>query len=249
MIHRLKAFAVHLALSALVLAILFAVIFLLWYPHPYFQVQGTMGIIAVLVGVDLVLGPSLTFLVFVPGKRGLKFDLAVIVLVQLIALVYGTHAIHSERPYFMVFGPDRFNVLAARDIDFEAIGDARFLAKPWRGPIYAVAKMPDEPGAYQRLLEETLFEGKPDIEQRPEYWAPYQENLDTVLASARSLEFLHRRRPTAAAAIERVAERAGRPMSALFFQPVIGKQSDFALVLDPADGAILAAIPTDPWFD
>ena len=36
--------------------------------------------------VDVVLGPGLTLMVFKPGKPGLKFDMAAIVVLQMVAL-------------------------------------------------------------------------------------------------------------------------------------------------------------------
>ena len=69
---KLKAAGIHLALSALVIAIIFGIIFLLWYPAPWFKVTGTNEIIWVLIGVDLVLGPALTLLVYKKGKKRSK---------------------------------------------------------------------------------------------------------------------------------------------------------------------------------
>ena len=42
------------------------------------------------VGKTTVVGPLLTLIVFRAGKPGMKFDLAVIGLVQVAALAYGT---------------------------------------------------------------------------------------------------------------------------------------------------------------
>lgn len=86
---RTKAVLIHLGLSsALALGVTSLLVFG-WYPWPYFMALGGLMLVALIVGVDVVLGPLLTFIVFKPGKKSLKFDLTVIALVQAAALGYG----------------------------------------------------------------------------------------------------------------------------------------------------------------
>ena len=246
---KLKAAGIHLALSAVVLSAIFAVIFLLWYPEPYFRIGGASDIIWVLIGVDLVLGPLLTFVVFRKAKKSLRFDLSVIVLIQLVALVYGTHAIHEERPYFAVFAVDRFNILAAKDVNFAAIPDERLARKPWIGPRMVVAQMPDDPAARQRLMQETLFEGKPDIERRPETWVAYEDAFEEVMLEAEPLTTLMERRPAAEQELRKLIAASGHEPGRLVFVPVIGKFSDFALIFVRDSGELVGAARVDPWLE
>ena len=111
-ISKLHAFLIHLAGSALVVGALCAIIFFVWYPAPYFAAKGASGVLRVLIGVDLILGPTLTLILFRPRKPGLVFDLSIIATIQLAALVFGTTVIYQERPYYAVFAVDRFQVLA-----------------------------------------------------------------------------------------------------------------------------------------
>ena len=71
----------------------------------------------ILIGVDLVLGPLLTLIVYKQGKPGLKFDLSFIAAVQVAALIYGSYTLHSERPHFLVFAIDRVTLVALSGID------------------------------------------------------------------------------------------------------------------------------------
>lgn len=75
----------------------------------------------ILAGVDVVLGPLLTLIVFKPGKPSLKFDMSVIVLVQLVALLCGATIIYQQRPTFTVFGMDRFSSIPAKEVEFEKL--------------------------------------------------------------------------------------------------------------------------------
>lgn len=86
---RFQAALIHLLISTLVVGTVVGVVYWLWYPEPTFGIVGVLPIILMLVGIDLVLGPLLTMIVYKHGKPGLKFDLSVIALVQIAALVYG----------------------------------------------------------------------------------------------------------------------------------------------------------------
>src|SRR5262249_6319528 len=46
----------------------------LWYPRPLFEAAGGNDLLFIIVGVDVILGPLLTLVVFKAGKWGMKFD-------------------------------------------------------------------------------------------------------------------------------------------------------------------------------
>ena len=85
-IPRINAFLIHLTISFIIFLVLAYLIVLHWYPLPYFHTDGGWRGIRIIAGVDLVLGPLLTLIVFKPGKPGLKFDLTLIGLAQAVAL-------------------------------------------------------------------------------------------------------------------------------------------------------------------
>jgi hypothetical protein len=250
-VSRKRAFLTHLGLSATIVALACAMIFLVWYPHPYFQAVGAWHVLRVLIGVDLVLGPLLTLIVFKPGKWGLKFDVCAIAFVQVAALVYGLTVIYSERPYFTVFAVDRFYVLAQRDVDGALLADAQAAGrvgdKPFGGPLLAIAKRPSDVAGEQKLLEETLFQGKPDLERRPEYWARYEDEAAQVVARARPLAALRAARPASAETITALPRKLGLAEERVAFVPMIAKNRDVSLVVDAQSGAPLEVLDVDPW--
>jgi len=77
-LNRWKAAAIHLGLSVLIAATVVTVMLLVWYTPPYFDTMGGTGLLKILVGVDVTLGPLLTLIIFDPRKKGLRFDLSVI---------------------------------------------------------------------------------------------------------------------------------------------------------------------------
>ena len=248
-ISKLQAFLIHLTGSALVVGTLCAVIFFVWYPAPYFAAKGASGVLLVLIGVDLILGPTLTLILFRPRKPGLVFDLSVILTIQLAALVYGTTALYQERPYYLVFAVDRLEILAYKDVDSSMIEYEELRRKPFIGPILAVASLPEGQDEFQRLLEETAFEGKPDIERRPEFWSPYANRSDDVIARARSLAELLERYPEARTEISKLTESLDAEIDDLAYIPLVGRETSFAFVIDAETATPIDIIDVDPWSD
>jgi hypothetical protein len=251
-VSRPRAVLTHLGVSATFVGAACALIFFLWYPHPYFLAAGAWQVLRVLIGVDLVLGPLLTAVVFKPGKRGLKFDLAVIALVQVAAFVYGVTTIYVGRPYFTVFAVDRFYVLTRGDIVRDELDRHErddWLRKSARGPLLLAAERPSDPAAAQHLLDETVFNGKPDIERRPDYWTPYAKGAAQVAARARPLAELKLGRPQAVAAIAALPARLGIPEERLGFLPLIARNRDLSFIVDMTSGAPLEVLDVDPWLD
>ena len=63
-----------------------------WYPYPYRELSGGRELFALVVAVDVVLGPLITLVIFNPAKtrRHLVMDFTVIGLLQVAALAYGS---------------------------------------------------------------------------------------------------------------------------------------------------------------
>lgn len=57
--------------------------------------------------IDVILEPLLALLVYKEGKKILKFDLSVIILIQISALFYGIHSIKQGCPAWLVYNVNR----------------------------------------------------------------------------------------------------------------------------------------------
>lgn len=104
LITKLKATAIHLSMSIAVFAYLAYLIIFVWYPEPYFSVDGGWQGLRLVAAVDLVLGPFITFLIFNPNKsmREIVFDLFIIAVIQFGALAYGVYTTYAQRPVAVV---------------------------------------------------------------------------------------------------------------------------------------------------
>src|SRR2546430_16272310 len=104
---RVRAASLHLGTSVIVALISVASMILVWHPPPLFQLLGGFELLILIVGVDVTLGPLLTFVVFKSGKKGHKCDLSVVAFLQLSALIYGASVVLVARPGDIGFVTDR----------------------------------------------------------------------------------------------------------------------------------------------
>ena len=112
---RKQAFLTHLAVSVGIFVIISYLIIFHWFPEFYFYLDGGIRAITTIFFVDIVLGPGLTLLVFKPGKKELKFDMAVILLLQVSALFWGVSSVYTERSGATIFYYGKFSCVAHDD--------------------------------------------------------------------------------------------------------------------------------------
>lgn len=246
MLERKKTILLHVAVSAAIVGTVIAVIFLAWYPSPYFRISGAGQVLRVLVGVHLVLGPLLTVFLYKPGKNHLWFDMLCIAIVQLAALVYGTSVIYEQRPQYVVYARDRFAVLPETDLVTDG-GPIEACPVGERPPCLAVAVMPEAVEARNAVFMRSLEQGI-ELEQQPRYWQPLAEARAEVLGDARPLAVLSSSSARALAGVARVLDRTGRAADTLLWVPVVNKRlKAFALVIDAETAKPVGVVDVDPW--
>jgi hypothetical protein len=235
---------ISLAVAALVAALVFG----LWYPGPYRLLSGGRDLFLLVITVDVILGPLLTFAVFDlrKGWPHLRRDLAVIGLIQLGGLAFGLYTVQVARPIVMVFEVDRFRVLNSDQIRLEELPQARpeYQTLPLTGPWLLGTRKPRRGVESNDALFTAVY--GIDIGQRPLFWQPYSESTTDALARSRPVALLLARYP------ERVAELQGRlrelkiDPEATTFLPVMAR-GDWVALLDQA-GAIVGYLPADGFF-
>ncbi len=61
--HKSKAFFIHLSFSIVLVLAAYLIVQMLWYPSPLFKATDASKIFVIILVVDLILGPLLTFIV------------------------------------------------------------------------------------------------------------------------------------------------------------------------------------------
>ncbi|MBK7541040.1 MAG: hypothetical protein IPP10_05550 [Candidatus Competibacteraceae bacterium] len=244
---RFRAFTIHLTSSILIFLFFLGLMFFVWYPVPYFEIDGGWKVLRILAGVDVVLGPLLTLIVFKPGKPSLKFDMSVIVLVQLVALLCGATIIYQQRPTFTVFGMDRFSSIPAKEVEFEKLKFPELKRTAGIGPLLAQARSPDDPKLRRDIMFGVLLQGQKDLEFRAEFYEPYRPDLEHLRARSVDLAKIALLDAQAKQAIDTFINRQGGKLEDYFYLPLRGRNKDIVMVISSKDGMPVGHISINPW--
>jgi hypothetical protein len=248
-VNRWKASGIHFSICIGIALSVLSLMLLIWYPHPYFDAMGGGKLALIIIGVDVVIGPLITLIIYNPAKKELKFDLAVVALLQLSALVYGVSVVYQARPVYLVFTKDRFEVVAANDFDpteQQKITRVEYKTLPIDGPTLVAVDTPTDPKERERILFASVSSGY-DLQNFPQYYVPYQERTKEVLAKAKPILDLRKKRPAEEMRLTQLEQEFRMKTESLLFLPVRAKQQDLTAIIEKSTGKLLKLIPVDPW--
>ena len=247
---RWKASLIHLTISFTIATTVLVLMLLLWYAPPFFSAAGGNHVLYILMGVDVTLGPFITLLIFDINKsrRALTFDLSVIAILQISALIYGVSIMFHARPVFVVFSKDSFDLVTANlisDADLNRTGNAQFRTLPLTGPVYVYTALPTDKAERNEVVL-AAFSGK-DLPQFPEYYQPYAEHMPDVARSSRPIAELKKLNPGNIAKIEQAVSATHRKEEELGYLPLRAKYQNLAVIVGNNDGKVLTALPLQAW--
>jgi len=245
---RLRAAGIHLGLSALVAVLAGLLVFALWFPWPYRELSGGRDLFLLLVSVDVVLGPLITFAIFdrAKSRAGLRRDLAVVAALQLAGLLYGLWSVQLARPVHMVFEIDRFRIVHRTDIPLELERETPpgIAIAPWTGPTpLAVRPFRSQRERYEATM--AALQGVP-LAARPDLWESYEAAHDEVLAAAHPLAQLKTRFPAEGKAIAAALQQANHTEAGAVYLPVVGRKAQaWTVLLDAQTAQVIGYLPLD----
>ena len=246
---RYRAASIHLMISFIIVFVLLALMFGLWYPNQYFKLMGGGGLIYLIVGIDLCLGPLLTLVVFKSGKKSLKFDLAVIGLMQIAALAYGSYTMFNARPVFTAFADGEFAVATAGELEgaeLKLAAKPEWSSLPLTGPkIVGVIKPSNKK---ERADLEFLSFGM-GYARFPKVFIAYESQQQEVLKAAKPISLLRSFDHDNVAAIDQLLQDKNRPEQDFVFVPISSFFGAMAAILDAKTAAFITIIdarPTEP---
>lgn len=225
----------HLLLSSVVLVLVGAGLFFLWYPPPFATLSGGLKLFGLLAIVDVVLGPLGTLIVSGPKKPRTEWrrDVALIVLLQMVALGYGLWTVYQARPVYLVFEIDRFRVVHAADVPRSLLPQApgHMQSLPVAGPgLAAVRPFHDRKEWEDATL--AALQGL-DLGARPDMWMDYGQAAPAVLAAAQPLATLVQRASEAdKAAIRKAVAKSGLVEEKIVYLPLASRHAFWTVLLD-----------------
>jgi hypothetical protein len=241
--NRFYAFLTHLLLSGLVAAMTVIMVFFVWYPDPLDKAIGVTDIFLLLLAVDIIIGPIMTFVVYKPDKPGLKFDLFIIVILQMAALSYGMTTVFAGRPVFIVFNQDRFDIVRPVEIDVDSakkaeLADNQSAKTSWFYPRWIAAVAPTD----RKRAEEIMFsaiDGGADWPQLPELYVPLEQVNELMLKKAKPLSTL---RP-----LDKKNVLLGIQDNQVKWLPLRSKYQDMSVLIDSNTAAVIKVVDINPW--
>ena len=227
---------IHFVLSLLVATLLAALVFWAWYPHPYRGLMGSFKLFWLIVGIDVVCGPLLTFILASPKKkrREMALDLSLVAAIQLSAFVYGMYNVYQARPVAVVYEIDRLRALAKADIYAEELPQA---PEGYRElPLFGIWQLAarGKTDNDDTLADINLaFKGY-DIGQRPSWWIPYADAREAMQKRAKPLsELAGRIGAEKRALLEKTAQKHAETLETLWYLPLTSPtSSEWTAILD-----------------
>lgn len=247
-ISRIRASLVHLAISTIIATAVVCLMVFLWYPPPYFQAMGGGMLLLLMVGVDIVIGPLITLIIFDQKKKSLKFDLAVIGILQLSALMYGASIMFQARPVFIGYYKDRFDVITPARIpsgELARVGDSEYKTISLTGPKQIAVNLPNDVEERNRIMFHP--QAAADYLAFPQHYVPYQEKAKDAGAASKPLATLRKKNPQIEAELNSLLKEKGMDEAKAGYLPLNTKSNDMAVILEKETGKILGMIFCDPW--
>jgi hypothetical protein len=237
---RLKAFGLHLLASSIALTLILGSLYLGWYRWPGWRLADVSHVVPVMVGVDVVLGPLLTLIIARSSKprRELARDIAMIVVVQLVALSYGAMSLWEGRPLYYAFSENVLQLVQAYDIDAQeaAVGRRRNpqLAPYWNSlPRWIWAPLPQDPDERQKIVAAAISGGD-DVISMPKYYKPWEQGLPALRSQLKKVDdvayFARSEKDKLKAHMRSAGMATDQPNS----MPLTGRGHPMLAVFDPA---------------
>jgi hypothetical protein len=191
---RLAALGLHLLASCVVLTVILGGLYLGWYRWPGWYLADAVQVTTVLAGVDLVVGPLLTFIIAssVKPRRVLMRDIALIAMVQLIALAYGTVSLWHGRPLYYALSEDALSLVQAYDIEDAELAIARKQNAPllphWYSlPRWIWAPLPQDSEESGKIIASAVTGGS-DVVAMPRYYQPWDAGLPALRTQLKRID-------------------------------------------------------------
>ncbi len=240
---RVKFFLGHFCISLFIASIVVGMVFFIWYPSPLAKAVNVTHIFLMMLMIDVIIGPVLGLLVYKDGKKTLKFDLTVIILIQLSALCYGVYTIAQGRPVWIVYSVDRFELVKNNEIIDENLQKARpeYQYPSWLGPQFIAMQLSLDREQRSKEMFDEVFSGV-SLAQHPERYV----KLSSVKAQIqqRALPLVELQRYNQKTDVEKNLAKYPKADAWL---PLKANAIDMVVLVNKESASIIKIVDLRPW--
>ncbi|WP_179989809.1 TfpX/TfpZ family type IV pilin accessory protein [Acinetobacter sp. YH12252] len=240
---RIGFFLGHLSASFLIACLISILVLYSWYPSPLATAVGVTDIFLMLLVIDVILGPLLGLLVYKEGKKTLKFDLSVIILIQIAALCYGVYSIEQGRPAWLVYNVDRFELVRKNELVDTNIQQTQpqFQQPSWFKPQYVATKFAKDTQQRSDEMFAEVFSGI-SLAQRPERYVELTQATTQIQQRALPLAELEQYNSKT-----EVEKTLAKYPSADAWLPLKANAVDMVVLVNKESASIIKIVDLRPW--
>jgi hypothetical protein len=239
---RLKFFLSHLAISFVIAFFVIGIVFFVWYPYPLAKAAGVTQLFLMMLTIDVIIGPLLGLIVYKQGKKTLKMDLGVIILLQIAALCYGIYSIEQGRPVWLAYNVDNFQLIRKNEILEDGLQKAlpQYQQTSWLKPQYVGVELAKD---IQTRNDDTFAEalGGISIAQKPERYVPLDKVKKQIQQHAQNLDALYQFNDKAS-----VEKTLSKYPQATAFVPLKANAVDMTVLIKET-GEVVKIVDLRPW--
>jgi hypothetical protein len=236
----------HLLASATVLTLILGTLYLGWYRWPGWYLTDVKQLVFVMISVDVVLGPSLTFIIASNNKppRVLARDIAIIVTVQLCALIYGGTSLWNGRPLYYAFSENVLQLVQAYDIEADEAArgrreNAEFAPHWYSLPRWIWAPLPLAPEEAQKIVTASITGGD-DVISMPRFFKGWEQGVPSLRAQLKRVDDVAYFARSEKKTLKERMQAAGLSIDQLNAMPLTGRGHPLLAVFDPGSEKIVA---------
>jgi len=238
----------NLYISQAIIIIFLAFAYLIWFPYSFSKLGGFHKTAFMLVFADLILGPLLVFIVFKEGKKYLKFDINVLLSIQIGAFLFGAYSLYLKHPSYAVFSDNRFILINASQLYPQEPLFKQLKNSVLASPKLVIANIPNDDKRRKEIIFNILFHNAPDVNKRPEYFKLIEQNhIKAILSKSIPRDLLFQNSKNKENFTKFYAKNGGGFNDYAYFPLSGNNKKNVIWVFDRQTFKPIGIVDTDPW--
>ena len=233
----------HLFISLIIALLAMVLVLCIWSPLPLAKAVGVIPIFLMMIVINVIIAPLLSLIVYKEGKKTLKADLSIIVILQILALGYGVYSIEGRRPVWVAYNVDRFELVRKNEVITDHIEQAlpQFQDTPWFKPQYVAVKFATDVNQRNDDMFSEVFGGI-SIAQKPERYVNINQAKSQLQQRAKSLKELNHYND-----VQQVNYILSKHPQANAFVPLKANAVDMTVLINKDKGEVVKIVDLRPW--